>query len=115
MPPRTSLKKHDALAESRTLKACRQRTTTQIRKEKRHAVVQTKRRLVSVDQTPLTGRSIFELVQILKDTTTASAATEQTQYETLQEICVLLAANEKKYDQIEQLIESGVRPMETVP
>ncbi|CAI5740215.1 unnamed protein product [Peronospora destructor] len=105
MPPRHSLKKHDAAAETRTLKARHQRTTTQIRKEKHHAIVQTKRRLMSVDQTPLTGRSIIELVQILGDTTNASAATNQTRFETLQEIRVLLAAHEKDYKQ------SGIVPV----
>ncbi|RQM12801.1 hypothetical protein DD237_004170 [Peronospora effusa] len=106
-----ALIKHDTAAESRTLKSRRQRTTTQIRKEKRHAIVQTKRRLMSVDQTPLTGRSILELVQILGDTTNASARTNQTRFETLQEIRVLLAAHEKDYEHIEQIIESGIVPV----
>ncbi|CAI5721950.1 unnamed protein product [Peronospora destructor] len=97
--------------ETRTLKARHRRTTTQIRKEKRHAIVQTKRRLMSVDQTLLTGRSIIELVQILGDTTNALAATNQMRFETLQEIRVLLAAHEKDYKQIEQIIESGIVPI----
>lgn len=113
MPPRTprsSLKKHDAAAESRALKARRQRTTTQVRKDKRRAAVQTKRRrIMSADQPPLTGRSIAELVRILGDTTNASAAKSQARFETLKEIRVLLAAHENDYEQVEQIIESGVR------
>ncbi|OWY98470.1 Importin subunit alpha [Phytophthora megakarya] len=110
--PRSSLKKHDAAAESRALKARRQRTTTQVRKDKRRAVVQTKRRrLMSTDQPPLTGRSIAELVQVLADTSNASAAKSQARFETLKEIRVLLAAHEKDYEQVEQIIESGIVPV----
>ncbi|POM71328.1 Importin subunit alpha [Phytophthora palmivora] len=110
--PRSSLKKHDAAAESRALKARRQRTTTQVRKDKRRAAVQTKRRrLMSADQPPLTGRSITDLVQVLADTSNASAAKSQARFETLKEIRVLLATHENDYEQVEQIIESGIVPV----
>ncbi|KAE9106560.1 hypothetical protein PF010_g12587 [Phytophthora fragariae] len=110
--PRSSLKKHDAAAESRALKARRQRTTTQVRKDKRRAAVQTKRRrLMSADQPPLTGRSIAELVQVLGDTTNASAAQSQARFDTLKEIRVLLATHENDYEAVEQIIESGIVPV----
>ncbi|KAE9015277.1 hypothetical protein PF005_g13245 [Phytophthora fragariae] len=110
--PRSSLKKHDAAAESRALKARRQRTTTQVRKDKRRAAVQTKRRrLMSADQPPLTGRSIAELVQVLGDTTNASAAQSQARFDTLKEIRVLLATHENDYKAVEQIIESGIVPV----
>ncbi|KAH7491851.1 hypothetical protein PRIC1_002680 [Phytophthora ramorum] len=115
MPPRTprsSLKKHDAAAESRALKARRQRTTTQVRKDKRRAAVQTKRRrLMSAEQPPLTGRTIAELVRILGDTASASAAQSQARFETLKEIRVLLATHENDYEAVEQIIESGIVPV----
>ncbi|KAE9338401.1 hypothetical protein PF008_g12075 [Phytophthora fragariae] len=110
--PRSSLKKHDAAAESRALKARRQRTTMQVRKDKRRAAVQTKRRrLMSADQPPLTGRSIAELVQVLGDTTNASAAQSQARFDTLKEIRVLLATHENDYEAVEQIIESGIVPV----
>ncbi|KAG2800333.1 hypothetical protein PC118_g22311 [Phytophthora cactorum] len=115
MPPRTprsSLKKHDAAAESRALKARRQRTTAQVRKDKRRAAVQTKRRrLMSAEQPPLTDRSIAELVRVLGDTSNASAAQSQARFETLKEIRVLLARHENDYEQVEQIIESGIVPV----
>ncbi|KAF4031702.1 Armadillo/beta-catenin-like repeat [Phytophthora infestans] len=115
MPPRTprsSLKKHDAAAESRALKARRQRTTAQVRKDKRRAAVQTKRRrLMSAEQPPLTNRSIAELVRVLGDTSNASATQSQARFETLKEIRVLLASHENDYEQVEQIIESGIVPV----
>ncbi|CAH0477506.1 unnamed protein product [Peronospora belbahrii] len=112
MPPRSSLKKHDTAAESRSQKARRQRTTTNVRKDKRRATVQTKRRrLMSADQPPLTGRSIAELVQILGDTTNVSIAKSQARFDTLKEIRVLLATYEKDYKQVEEIIESGIVPI----
>ncbi|RLN90821.1 hypothetical protein BBJ28_00012506 [Nothophytophthora sp. Chile5] len=115
MPPRTprsSLKKHDVAAESRASKAQRHRSTTQVRKDKRRAAVQTKRRrLMSAEEPPLTGRDIGELVQILADTTNASAAKHQARFEVLKEIRVLLATHERDYDLVEQIIESGIVPV----
>ncbi|TDH74134.1 hypothetical protein CCR75_007615 [Bremia lactucae] len=112
MPPRTSLKKHDAATESRALKAQRQRISTQIRKDKRRATVQTKRRRVmSMEQGRHTDRSITELVRVLGDTTNASSAHSQARFETLKEIRVLLARHEHDYEQVDQIIESGIVPV----
>ena len=115
MPPRRSLKKHDAAAESHTLKTRRQRTTTQVRKDKRHTTVQIKRRhLVSTSCQPaLSGRSIAELIGCLGDANNASTVTLEERFEALREIRGLLAITQEKkdgeHDIIEQLIESGVR------
>ncbi|KAI9917421.1 hypothetical protein PsorP6_013345 [Peronosclerospora sorghi] len=111
MPPRSSLKKQHA-AESRALKARRQRTVTQVRKDKRRATVQTKRRrLLSADQPPGTGRSLTELVEHLGDTTNASASKNQARFETLKEIRALLTAHEKEDEIVDQIIESGIVPV----
>ena len=115
MPPRRSLKKHDAAAESHTLKTRRQRTTTQVRKDKRHTTVQVKRRhLASTSCQPaLSGRSIAELIGCLGDANNASTVTLEERFEALREIRGLLAITQEKkdgeHDIIEQLIESGVR------
>ncbi|KAL8023579.1 putative armadillo-like helical, importin subunit alpha [Plasmopara halstedii] len=115
MPPRTprsSLKKHDASTESRALKARRHRTTNQVRKDKRRATVQTKRRrLMSAEQPTLTNRSIDELVRTLGDASNASVGQIQTRFETLKEIRMLLAKHENDYEQVEQIIESGIVPI----
>lgn len=104
--PRNSLKKHDAAAESRALKARRDRVTTQVRKDKRRQAVQTKRRrLMSSDDTPLTGRNIDELVRILAD---AGSDNHQERFQVLKEIRVLLATHEHDYAVVEAIIESGV-------
>ncbi|TMW68902.1 hypothetical protein Poli38472_001058 [Pythium oligandrum] len=106
--PRSSLKKHDAAAESRASKARRQRTTTQIRKDKRRETVQTKRRrLMSNDDIAVTGRSIAELMTILR----GSDASHQEQYDVLREVRALLSAHENDYETVEQIIESGIVPV----
>jgi hypothetical protein len=106
--PRNSLKKHDAAASSRASKARRDRTTTQIRKDKRRETVQSKRRrLLSSDDVALSGRDITELVAILSGTN-GDATSHADQYEVLQEIRALLAANEHDYEAVERVIESGV-------
>lgn len=109
--PRTSLKKHDASEESRARKARRDRTTTQVRKDKRREAVQTKRRRVqSMDtETVLTGRDISELVAILSDTTSTSASSHQERFDVLKEIRVMLATHEHDYEVVDKIIESGVR------
>lgn len=106
--PRNSLKKHDAAAESRALKARRSRVTTQVRKDKRREAVQSKRRrLMSSDDTPLTGRGVGELVRILAD---AGSDNHQERFQVLKEMRVLLATHEHDYALVETIIESGVRP-----
>uniref|UniRef100_A0AAV1TQR2 Importin subunit alpha n=1 Tax=Peronospora matthiolae TaxID=2874970 RepID=A0AAV1TQR2_9STRA len=117
MPPRRSLKKHDAAAESHTLKTRRQRTTTQVRKDKRHTAVQIKRRrLVSTSSQPaLSGRSIAELIGCLGDAHNASTVTVEERFEALIEMRGLLGVTQEKkdgeHDKIEQLIESGIVPV----
>jgi hypothetical protein len=107
---RSSLKKHDSAVESRALKARRDRVTTQVRKDKRRQAVQTKRRrLMSTDDTQLTGRDISELVAILADASSASVDAHQERFNVLREIRVLLSTHEHDYDVIEKIIESGVR------
>lgn len=105
MAPRT-LKKHDSTAESRALKARRTRTTTQIRKDKRRDAIETKRRRVNLTETiPITGRSILELINILRHNNTS----HQERYTVLKEIRALISTHERDYETLEQVIESGVR------
>uniref|UniRef100_K3XB19 Importin subunit alpha n=1 Tax=Globisporangium ultimum (strain ATCC 200006 / CBS 805.95 / DAOM BR144) TaxID=431595 RepID=K3XB19_GLOUD len=109
---RSSLKKHDSAVESRALKARRDRVTTQVRKDKRRQAVQTKRRrLMSTDDTQLTGRDISELVAILADASSASVDAHQERFNVLREIRVLLSTHEHDYDVIEKIIESGIVPI----
>lgn len=113
--PRTSLKKHDAQQESRTLKARRQRSTMQVRKDKRQAAVQAKRkRLLSTDDTPMTGRNIAELTRILSTATNASGATSashQERFQVLKEIRVLLASQTNDYEAMDSIVDSGIVPV----
>ncbi|KAF1792883.1 Armadillo-type fold [Phytophthora cactorum] len=112
MPPRTprsSLKKHDAAAESRALKARRQRTTAQVRKDK------VEPRADEASASHVGGAAATDGPhRVLGDTSNASAAQSQARFETLKEIRVLLARHENDYEQVEQIIESGVRLCPTV-
>ena len=109
--PRSSLKKHDAAEESRATKTRRNRTVTQLRKDKRRDAVQAKRkRVMAHDAADTTGRSIDELTRILAASSTAPAAAgHQEKFQVLKEIRVLLASHENDHDVLEQITESGVR------
>ncbi|DBA03965.1 TPA: hypothetical protein N0F65_010618 [Lagenidium giganteum] len=108
--------KHDAQEGSRATKARRQRTTTQVRKDKRHDAVMTKRKRLmgAPDDTPTTGRDIAELTRILSTSATATtgpAASHTERFQVLKEIRVLLASHENNYEALEQIIDSGIVPV----
>lgn len=113
---RSSLKKHDSTVESRSSKARRDRVTTQVRKDKRRQAVQTKRRrLMSSDDTPLTGRDIADLVKILSNSSSASSDSHQERFNVLREVRAMLSTHEHDYAVVEKIIESGVRAFVSSP
>ncbi|CAI5723248.1 unnamed protein product [Hyaloperonospora brassicae] len=121
MPPRRSLKQHDATAESHTRKMRRQRALDQVRKDKRHSAVQTKRRrpVSTARPVPRSGRSLSALVECLRgggdDNSASGVLPIEARVEALREIRLVLAGaqetREDEFEEIEQLIALGIVPI----